>query len=97
MKLLVVFGIQAENLGNHASAYPVLKVRVDRAFGPLVRRKRVPLTAGLQDVEDAVQDAPEIQERAATRFFRLKGANKGSTFFQKSSEISWYAIASSTE
>lgn len=29
--------------------------------------------------------------------FPLKGADKGSTFFQKSSEISPYAIASSTE
>ena len=69
MKRLVVFGLQAENLGKHASAYPVLKVRVDRAFGPMARWKIVPLTAGLQDVEDAVQDAPDVQGRAATRFF----------------------------
>ena len=72
MKFLIFFGIQAENLGKHADAHPVLKMLVDGAFGTIARRQIVPLTAGLQDVEEAVQEEPEVQGQAATRFFPLE-------------------------
>jgi hypothetical protein len=68
---------------------------VDGAFRTIAPWQKVPLTARFKDVEDTVQDAAEMPGWMATGFFRLKGANKGSTWRQKSSEISWMIIASS--